>query len=119
MCQRGGRRDEEMVLYSEKAGIMAKPLLRSMDRTYHANAFAAMSSKEELLERDMCKRPEGVGIREKSPLRVIGLADSANAFSAISNMQPKSVGKLAKISLAFLRDISSEAHMSLIDPPIT
>ena len=61
--------------------------------------------------------PEKRVSREKPPIKVIGLTDSANAFSAISNIQPKSVGKLTKISLAFLRDISAEAHMSFIDAP--
>ena len=68
-------------------------------------------------ERRLCMHPDRSSIADKSPMKVIGLTDSANAFSAISNIQPKSVDKLTKISLAFLRDISAEAHMSFIDAP--
>ena len=86
-------------------------------RVNHSWRCNLCDREKEIREREALQHPERVGSQEKSPLQVIGFADSDNAFSAISNMQPKSVDKLTKISLAALRDISPEAHMSFIDAP--
>ena len=49
--------------------------------------------------------------------RLISLTDSANAYSAVLSIQPKSLCKLSKINLCYIRDIISNGVLSFVDAP--
>ena len=60
--------------------------------------------------------PLGLTIGEMPPIKIIGFTDSANAYaSVVANLQPKSVRKLTRIAIAFLRDLTSRISYSLSD----
>ena len=60
-------------------------------------------------------RPLGLMKREMPPIKIIGLTDSANAYASVTNLQPRSADKLTRITLAFLRDLTSRVAYSFID----
>ena len=48
------------------------------------------------------------------PIRLVGVTDSANEYASVDNRLPRSMDKMAKITLSFLRDIDRVAIYSYI-----
>ena len=51
--------------------------------------------------------PLGLMIKEMPPVEIIGFADSPHAYASAPNFQPRTVGKLIRAALSFLRDSTS------------
>ena len=48
-------------------------------------------------------------------IQIISLTDSANVYTSAITLQPRTVDKLTKITLSFIRDLVSTVHFSFLD----
>ena len=64
---------------------------------------------------DLVPHPDQKKTRIRRPIQIIALADAANVYSSVINTQPRSIGKLTKIALAFLRDVAATVRYSFLD----
>ena len=50
----------------------------------------------------------------KFAVQIIALADAANVYTAPISQQPRTVDKLTKITMSFIRDLVATAHFSFL-----
>ena len=76
--------------------------------------LSARDTEQSLLSPSIM-RPELSEVATDQEVKAIGLADSSNIFAAVDGLQPRSIDRLAKSNLGFIRDVSMEARLSFAD----